>query len=358
MLRDPAAEEDKHYVGFVAAVASQDALAGSLAQFADAIQAAYTAEGPHLQWRDRSSRKKLAFELLMKAAKAQARGNLNTLDTPYYEPGSDVAQKSARWLATASTMISGDREPLDNQQFRDLRYLQVLATFYASPDDKETAQQVANRTDALIDADKRYDPPIQVLLVHARSHAVLRNLPQMAGAYAMLYDACRMVPKESAPKPHEVDAHVLAPAIALLDADGISKLDEQGKVAAARLFAARGRYAHLHPSVQARVQAELKQATTSDVNVPKKAYEWFDAAVTLDPRRAEYYYGRGYACDLRHDLSYAERALRMEQNAAEAVAPGREPKDFPAADGLRGLALFYKSLTLADYDEKRAAASV
>ncbi|MEX2187114.1 MAG: protein kinase [Pirellulales bacterium] len=347
-----ASDQDRHYIAFVAAIARPDTSIARLVESADAIQAAYAADGSNLTWRERSPRKMLAFELVKKAAAKQAQGERDKLATPYYTPGGEAAKKSAAWLATFSKMFPQDKPPLNDERFREFRYLQALAAFYSSPDDAETAKNVVAWTDPLVAGENKFDPPLQVVLVNALSHKVVGEATRSAIAFARLYDACRVAAKASAPKPHEIDKYVLAPAIELLESQTASLPDAQGKRAAARLFAARGRYAHLHPSVQSRVRAELDAAGNA-TSVAKKAFDWFDAAVKLDPTSAEYYYGRGYSCDLRTDLSYADRAARMKADAADALAPGRQPQSFPAARGLRGLSLLYESLTVADYDKRR-----
>lgn len=118
-------------------------------------------------------------------------------------------------------------------------------------------------------------------------------------------------------------------------------------------MAARGRFAHLYPAVQERVREQLTAAGDKRT-VARAAFDWFDAAVKLDPSHADYYYGRGYSCDLRNDMSYAQRAAQMEADAKLALAEGRQPKDFPAAHGLRGLGLLYQSLSIGDYGQRRA----
>jgi hypothetical protein len=44
----------------------------------------------------------------------------------------------------------------------------------------------------------------------------------------------------------------------------------------------------------------------------------------------------------------------MEADAKLALADGRQPKDFPAAHGLRGLGLLYQSLSIGDYEKRRS----
>lgn len=351
-----ASEPDKHYVAFVAAISRQDTLSERLAEAADAIQAAYAATGPHLKWREHNARKKFAVERLEAAAKAQGQDSLDKLAPPFYAPQSDAARKSAAWLSTAASMFPAERTVQNNSTLRRLRQLQALASYYANPSDKPTAKQVAAWTGELLAIPGEGAPPLHVVLVHARSIAVGGDKSATVLAYRQLYDACRVAIAKGAnagPAPKDIDEYALAPALAALgSADEALKLQGDPRRAAARLFAASGRYAHLYPVVQTRVRKQLASGGNNNT-VAKAAFDWLDAAVKLDPTRAEYWYGRGYACDLRLEMSYAERAAQMEQDAAAALAAEREPKNFPAAHGLRGLALYYRTLTVADFAKKR-----
>ncbi len=360
-LRDrqsQAADEDKHYVAFVAAISRQDTLADRIAATADAIHAAFTETSATSKWRDHNARKGFVVKRMEEAARKQAQGALEDLATPYYSPGGEGAQRSSQWLALAVSMFPPDRTPLNNAALRELRHLEALAAFYAKPPDADVGKKVVAWTDPLLAGDKTTETPLQVVLVNARSHALVGDRSLTAVAYGRLYDACRAATLKdakttSAPTPAAIDEHVLAPATAAITSGGDSAaLSGEARSAAARLLAARGRYAHLHPSVQARVRNQLADEG-SKTSVAKAAFDWFDAAVKFDATQAEYFYGRGYSCDLRTDMSYAERGAQMKGDATAALADGRLPKDFPAAHGLRGLGLLYESLTVADYDKKR-----
>jgi serine/threonine protein kinase len=357
-----AAEElDKDYVAFVAAIAREETLSSRLADAADAIQAAYAASGPHLRWRDDASRKTPAVERLEAAAKAQGQGELAKLAPAYYSPESEAAKKSAAWLTTAVSFFPAQRSPTSEAVFRRLRQLQALATYYAKPKDNAAAKQVAAWTDELLAGDKASETPLHVVLVNAMSHAASGERGRAAIVYRRLFDACRTAVAKDAktgPTPKEIDEHVLAPALTAIGgvADA-AKLQGEPRQAAARLFAASGRYAHLYPVVQARVRKQLDAAGKKAELVAKAAFDWFDTAVKLDPTRAEYLYGRGYSCDFRLDMSYAERAKRMEEDANAALAAAGEGKPFPAAHALRGLGLYYRSLTFVDFAKKVEALS-
>jgi serine/threonine protein kinase len=351
---------DKEYIAFVAAIAREETLSSRLADAADAIQAAYTASGAHVKWREHGSRKTPALDRLEAAAKVQAQGDLAKLAPAYYSPQSDAARKSAAWLATAVSFFPTERSPASETVFRRLRQLQSLATYYARPSDSAAVKQVAAWTDELLAGNNAGNnaggAPLHVVLVNARSHATSGDEARAAMVYRRLFDACRTaIAKDvkTGPTPKEIDEHVLAPAVvAIGNAVDAAKLQGESRQAAARLFAASGRYAHLYPVVQARVRKQLDAEGKKDDTVAKVAFDWLDAAVKLDPKQAEYLYGRGYSCDFRLEMPYADRADQMEKDATAALAAAGKSKPFPGAHALRGLGLYYRSLTYADFAKK------
>lgn len=366
-----AADEDKLYVGFVAAISREESLLEQVAAAANAIDAAYSAPGGGNAWRERPARKKIAVARLKAAAQQHADGQIDRLAPPYYQPQSESAKSALRWLTTAVANCPAE----DAQSLGELRQLGALASYYADPSDRAAAAKVADWTDNWLSSNAGAKAPLQVVLVNALCHQVGGQLSPAAVAFARLFDACRAAPAESAPKVYEIDAQVLAPVVTMLESGTLSGLSEDGKRAAARLLAARGRFAHLHASVAARIRAELAapmkiwtaamlpvaqvlgpsdlEAADVSISVSARSLDWFDAAVKLDPTQAAYYCGRGIACDLHPDMPFAERAQRMAADAAEALKPGRQPKDFPAAYGLRGLGLYYTAVTIVGYDKQR-----
>jgi hypothetical protein len=344
--------EDKPYVAFVAAISRKDTLADQFAATAETIHAAYSDKGAN-PWRDHDVRRQFVIERLDAAARFRARDDIEDIATPFFASADD-AQQAAKWLQLAIRTASALKTALDETKLRDLRTLDAIAAYYAAPGDAAKLKAIAAATDPLAAGSGK--PPLQVLLVNARSHAASGSAQQGVAAFARFYDRCRAaMGSQNGPLPQTVDEQVLAPAVALIEtarrADSASVAGETAR-AAARLFAARGRFAHLYPAVQTRIRDELAAAGAKKT-VARAAFDWFDAAIALDPRPAEYYFGRGYSCDLRSDLSYAQRAKQMEEDANRALEDSRQPKNFPAAHGLRGLSLLYASLSIGDFAKRR-----